>query len=185
MGIGSMLAEGRFTKKPWHSLQQIELLLTTLGGFSVVMLYAFDSVGVTGIAFSLIAHALIIAIGILTGFEIPLLIEIRNACKEKSENSVLGIDYIGAFLGTVLFAFYFYPTLGLINTAFLIALLNGLIGVWVGTKRDRAGHHHWKFLSVQIIVIAFLTLGLANSGFVNKKLSNWYMNLDEANEAVN
>lgn len=129
MGIGSILAEGRLTKRPLLTLQIIEILLTIFGGFSAVILYFFDWMTLPLWLFSSVAHGLIIIIGVLTGFEIPLLIEIRNREKSNSENSVLGIDYIGAFLGTVLFALVFYPYVGLVRTALVIGSLNALVGL--------------------------------------------------------
>ena len=36
MGIGSLMAEGRFVKSPVTALLKIELLLTVTGGFSVI-----------------------------------------------------------------------------------------------------------------------------------------------------
>jgi len=72
MGIGSLLAEGRFVKHPVITLLRVEIALTVTGGFSVIFLMLVNSVGLPDIAFFWLAHFLIILIGVLTGFEIPL-----------------------------------------------------------------------------------------------------------------
>jgi spermidine synthase len=134
MGMGSIFAEGRFVRHPVVTMLWIEILLALAGSLSIVMLYLVEWLGPSPLVFSLFAHSLIVVIGILTGFEIPLLIEVRNLEKSNSENAVIGVDYLGAFLGTVLFAFLFYPELGLVNTAFIVALLNALVGVMLATQ---------------------------------------------------
>lgn len=137
MGLGSLLAEGRFVKHPVITLLRVEIALTVTGGFSVIFLMLVNSVGLPDIAFFGCAHFLIILIGVLTGFEIPLMIELRNLEVEGSEQKVLGVDYLGAFSGTVVFAFFFYPVVGLIPTAFVVGLLNAFVGVLLVTQWQR------------------------------------------------
>lgn len=137
MGLGSLLAEGRFVKHPVITLLRVEIALTVTGGFSVIFLMLVNSAGLPDIVFFGVAHFLIILIGVLTGFEIPLLIELRNLEVEGSERKVLGVDYLGAFSGTVVFAFFFYPIVGLIPTAFVVGLLNAFVGVLLLTQWQR------------------------------------------------
>jgi len=137
MGIGSLMAEGKFVKHPVTTLLKIELLLTVTGGFSVIALLVLNSIGMPQLLFSAFAHLLIIIIGIFTGFEIPLLIRLKNLETGRSENSVLGIDYLGAFCGTVVFAFVFYPVVGLIPTAFFVASLNAAVGIGLLTQASK------------------------------------------------
>ena len=105
LGIGSMIAEGRFVARPAVALLRVETLLTLFGGGSVVLLFFIDSTGATGITLSITAHLLIIIIGVLSGFEIPLLIALKNLDAEYRDNAIIGINYLGAFLGTMTFAF--------------------------------------------------------------------------------
>lgn len=135
MGIGALLAEGRWTKHAAATLLKVEILLTVTGGFSVIFLLVLNSIGIPDLLFSVLAHLLIVLIGVLTGFEIPLLIELRGAEVEGSERAVIGVDYLGAFFGTVAFAFVFYPLFGLIPSAFFVALINAFVGVCLYTQR--------------------------------------------------
>jgi spermidine synthase len=129
LGIGSMIAEGRFVARPVLTLLRVELLLTLVGGSSVVFLFYVNAIGVPPIVLSLIAHSLIILIGILSGFEIPLLIGLKNYEAKDRDNAIIGVNYLGAFLGTMVFAFVLYPYVGIVPTAFMVALFNAVVGV--------------------------------------------------------
>ena len=103
LGIGSMIAEGRFVRRPVITLLSIELLLTLVGGSAVVLLFLANAMGASPLAMSVFAHSLIIVIGILSGFEIPLLIALKNLEAPDRDNAIIGVNYIGAFLGTLFF----------------------------------------------------------------------------------
>jgi spermidine synthase len=179
MGMGSIFAEGRFVKHPVVTMLWIEILLTLAGSLSIVLLYFVDWLGPAPLVYTLFAHSLIVVIGVLTGFEIPLLIEVRNLEKSDSENAVIGIDYLGAFLGTVLFAFLFYPKLGLVNTAFIVALLNALVGVMLVTqdgKVSRAKKTEYRaLLAGQAALSVTLIACLALSSPINEYLVRLYL----------
>jgi spermidine synthase len=181
MGIGSLFAEGRFVRQPVTMLLKIELLLTLTGGFSVILLLFLDTSSMPPSLFSAIAHLLIVIIGILTGFEIPLLIQLRNLETGRSKNSVLGIDYLGAFCGTVVFAFLFYPIVGLVPTAFCVASLNAAVGIGLLTQAPKVGPLEIGqfrtligFLSVIFVVLA-VCLVMAND--INELFLKYYLGL--------
>lgn len=134
MGIGSYLLTEKRKQRPLSTLLKVELFLALIGGSGIAMLFLLDSLGPPMLVFSLFAHSLIIIIGILTGIEIPLLIELRHLEKPNRAATVLGVDYIGAFAGTLCFAFIFYPKLGLVFTTFFVAAMNALAGILLITK---------------------------------------------------
>jgi spermidine synthase len=179
MGIGALLAEGRFMRRPVTALLKVEVLLTALGGFSVLALLVLDSAGLPGLVFSGLAHLLIVLIGILTGFEIPLLIHLRSLEKSRTENAVLGVDYLGAFFGTVVFAFVFYPTVGLIPTAFLVASLNALVGVALWSQGGKVAldeRTQFRTLIVaQAVLLAVLVTCLGFSTPINELFLRYYL----------
>lgn len=159
MGIGALIAGPRLLQTPVYSLQLIELVLSILGALSVMLLFLIDARDLPVILLSLVAHLLIIVIGVLSGLEIPLLIEIR-AEVEHAASRILGIDYIGAFAGTVVFALWFYPHLGLFATAFLVAALNALVGVLLPLYlRGQATFSH-RLLLMQLVVLMLLLIAL-------------------------
>jgi len=177
LGIGAFLAKGKFTKNPVLVLQVIEILLTSIGGFSVIFLFGFDSLGFSDLLFAIFAHLLIIIIGILSGFEIPLLIEISNKEKKDSENMVLGFDYAGTFIGTLVFAFIFYPKIGLISSAFIVGVLNAFAGTILFTQKDKIQNQrrHNQYLVLQIIVMIIIIIFVQNADKINEYLINQYL----------
>jgi len=180
MGLGALAAEGKFIKHSVLTLLKIEILLTIFGGFVVVILYwLFNSFVSLQPAFSILAHALIIFIGVLTGFEIPLLIEIRNKEVKGQENVILGIDYAGAFLGTIIFAFVFYPGMGLMPTAFFTGCLNSAAGILLFTQREKVKKEvkkqYYVFLFIQGVFLIAMAVCLMNSEKISGYFINQYM----------
>ncbi len=181
MGVGALLAEGRWVEHAAATLLKVEILLTVVGGFSVIFLLILNSVGIPDALFSVLAHLLIVLIGVLTGFEIPLLIELRGHEVEGSERAVLGVDYLGAFFGTIAFAFVFYPRLGLIPTAFFVALLNAFVGVCLYTQRfkvhETGRRNYSALLGVQAVLFVVLAVLVQTADRVNELFLLYYLGL--------
>jgi len=179
MGIGALAAEGRLVKHPVLSLLRIEIFLTVIGGFAVVFLHAVDMFGFSRLVFSFFAHTLIIVIGILTGFEIPLLIEIRKREQQEPENSVLTMDYFGAFLGTIAFAFLFYPKMGLVPSAFSVGLLNAVAGILLISQKDKIMPEKmtsfYSLLYIQAVILAIIGICLIFSPEINDYFISQYL----------
>jgi len=152
LGIGAMLCE-RSPSTPVDRLVRVELLLSAIGGVAVPALYFFDAIqrseyffgsaavaGSTWVpfAFLLASHALIIAIGLLSGFEVPLLLSIGERVRPHSTNRVLGVDYLGALIGSVAFPLVLVRETGLLAAGFLTAMFNvAACAVLVSWKRER------------------------------------------------
>ena len=141
LGIGAMLCKKGDEQNSTNRLIRIEIWLSTIGGLAVLMLCSFDvaqrflgtinlfsSQGFGGtlpkFLFFVLCHLIIVIIGILSGFEIPLLIALGEAKKPNSMNVVLGVDYFGSLLGAVLFPLILLPQLGLFAVSYLTGLLN-------------------------------------------------------------
>ncbi len=179
MGIGALLSDRRASHDAVIDLLKVETLLTVCGGFSVIFLLIINSAGLPGAVFFVLAHGLIILIGILTGFEIPFLIRLRNLEVERSEHAVLGVDYIGAFCGTVVFAFFLYPVAGLIAAAFMTALLNALVGVclvsqWKKVQPERR-RQFAILIGVQSLLFVVLALSLRSAEQINDLFLRYYL----------
>jgi spermidine synthase len=167
MGVGALLAGPRLLRVPVVTLQAVEVLLTVLGGASVMLLFVADGAGLPLAALSVLAHGLIVAVGVLTGLEIPLLMEIRGGSARGAPGEVLGVDYAGAFLGTVAFALLFYPRVGIVPTAFATAALNATVGLLLLGLGDRVPaadrRRHRRLAAVQAVLLAALLVALAAS----------------------
>jgi spermidine synthase len=160
LGIGSMIAEGRFVRRPVTSLLRVELLLTLVGGSSVVFLFFVNALGVPPLVLSVIAHTLIIVIGILSGFEIPLMISLKNFEAENRDNAIIGVNYLGAFLGTMVFAFVLYPFVGLVPTAFMVAFMNAIVGILLLTRAKYVDESEKRQYRAMLGLVAALALVL-------------------------
>src|SRR5690606_2196341 len=75
----------------------------------------------------LIFVLLSVAIGMLIGFEIPLVMETYKHLKQKQTvflTRILAADYIGALAGSLLFPFILLPYFGLVRSALIMGLIN-------------------------------------------------------------
>jgi spermidine synthase len=156
LGLGAILcSDGR--SDTVRRLVRVELALSAVGGLSVPAFYALDmlqryfvaSVAASGaeqmagpVLFALCTYGIIAAIGLLSGFEVPLLLALGEDIRPRSTNRILGVDYFGALVGSVLFPLVFVRSFGLLATAFSVALLNlaaalALIAWYPAPKRPR------------------------------------------------
>lgn len=179
-GFGSLLAEGRFVRRPARTLGYVEAGLTLLGGLSVVLLFWIDAAGFSRLAFSVTAHALIIAIGVLSGFELPLLIGLVRSKRASTESTALAWDYAGAFAGTICFGFLFYQFAGLLRTAWLMGLLNASFGAFVlmssPARETLSRREKTSFLVVLGVLAAGLAAGLIFHETIETRLIGQYLN---------
>lgn len=179
MGFGALLAERPWGRPPALALLRIEILLTVMGGFGVVWMHVFDMLDTPRIVFAAGAHGLIIAIGVLTGMEVPLIIDMAGASRGSKENLVLAVDYAGALAGTILFAFVFYPVYGLMRTALLVGFLNACCGLMMFFLRHsvdpgRRGAFQ-RLLAVQAGIGGLIAVCLANAETIAEFFLNRYL----------
>ncbi len=192
MGIGCLMAEGKFVKSPVTALLKIELLLTVTGGFSVISLLILELFRASPVGFlgpgpfpdhyhrdfrlDLLRP---IPSFIFTGFEIPLLMHLKNLETDQSESSVLGVDYLGAFFGTVAFALVFYPIMGLIPTAFFVATLNAAVGVALLTQTSKVQSHEHKqyrtLIALQAVLLIVMVACLSTASTINELFLKQYL----------
>jgi len=179
MGVGALIAEGRFVNRPVISLLLVETLLTLIGGSSIVLLFVVNAQGVSPALISVVAHGLIIVIGILSGFEIPLLIQLKSFAEKNKDNAIIGVNYLGAFLGTVVFALILYPYAGIVMAAFMVALSNALVGVALFTQSKHVESNERRLFYLLLIVELALVLALAyclvTSDHISEALLNTYL----------
>ncbi|MCI5065038.1 hypothetical protein MRY87_04870 [bacterium] len=179
MGLGALLIPRLYLREGVVSLLKVEIALSLLGASSVFLLLSLQLLGGGGMLFSIFAHGLIVGIGILTGFEIPLLMQIGNELRRDSEALVLGVDYLGAFLGTVTFALYFYPEMGIFVTALGTALLNAFIGCsivrWQNAVAPEKKRSFFFLIGTQAAIAVVLILALFQYELVEQVGMNMYI----------
>jgi len=164
MGVGSYLSRFFERQLVAHFLR-IELLVGLVGGLMPAALFALQSLSSGSFRFAL--YALVLAVGILVGLEIPLVMRIlkRQSRHEKSGlghlvSQVLTFDYLGALAVAIAFPLLLVPHLGLIRTGAFFGLLNAAVAVWAlllfrGELRRFAAHATACVLTIAALVAAF------------------------------
>lgn len=132
MGLGSYLSQWFPEERLAAWFIGVEGLLGLVGGASVPLLYFFFT-RVSPEAYQGLVLGLTVVIGVLTGFEIPLLARIMKKYYPLRENlaNVMSLDYFGALLATLLFPFLLLPFFGLFRSSVFFGLVNISLGVFI------------------------------------------------------
>lgn len=196
LGLGSSFA-GR-TLDPLKELFWVEILLSVIGGMSVFALYFLhggyhstdflfyiqnDYSSPVYQQYNLILKSFFIffvqlitfVIGFLSGFEIPLVMNIfKNQGRLGMDHKVLGFNYIGTLLGSVVFAFYLIPHVNVLAIAVIIGTVNILICFYLISRRVislRAS----RSLTVLIASLVLIYLGTNVSKVEQYYLKTFYL----------
>jgi spermidine synthase len=157
LGIGA-IKSGKLLNS-FRELYYVELLLSLIGCLSVIYIFClhlifkssdymsylgndFYSASYVQVSFYMnvfffcLVQSITLIIGILSGFEIPLLIKLmKEKTGKDKENLVLGVNYIGTLFGTLIFSFILLPKLDIIYTSVIVATLNLLVCLYLLIKR--------------------------------------------------
>ncbi len=157
MGLGSYFS--RFVEKNLiRNFVTIEVLLSMIGGFSVLILqylFSFD------FSFYLLHLFFLLVIGMLVGLEVPLMMRIlrRYGSLREIVSNVLTLDYIGGLAGSLLFPLLLFPFVGRFLTSILIGIING--GVALGIVWGVAYPGKRKVDIISPIAVILLLVGAA------------------------
>jgi len=140
LGCGAGAQSFLKPKAPARVLVLIESLLSIAGSFVLIfILWRQLSIG-AGEALEpavkmnrLIYQAQIgtFIVGFLSGFEIPLVLDLLKAQTSKMFGWVLAISYVGGLIGTWLLSLWLVPAVGLLKASFALALLTAALGAVV------------------------------------------------------
>jgi len=144
MGVGAILYGSPSKSRDWGRLYRVEIMLSLIGASSVILLnfahslyFYLETSPATEIIGTFVFFGfffvLTFLIGLLTGKELPLLINLGNEIAEGRNvtNRVLGWDYIGSLAAGVLFPLYLVPFFALHTIGFMIAGLNLLVAIYI------------------------------------------------------
>ncbi|MBZ6495351.1 spermidine synthase [Natrinema longum] len=159
LGVGSVLSAQ--LGEPESNFLRTEVYLAIAGPAGAMAIVAINSlppIDVPGAGPTILAlsHVPILVVGVLSGFEVPLLTDLVENREEtvfaslgrlyprrivrailgafftiddpdnRSFSEVLGVDYLGSLAGTVVYALVLYPRYGLVVSVFALGLLNAL-----------------------------------------------------------
>ena len=132
MGLGSFLSKLLPDNYLTFTFIWVEALLGIVGGCSVPILYYFFEI-LSRAEYQGLMILLTTLIGVLTGFEIPLLARIMKKYYPLRVNlaNVMSLDYFGALAATLLFPFLLLPFWGLFKTSIFFGLLNIALGLFI------------------------------------------------------
>jgi spermidine synthase len=161
MGIGSWLTR-YVTRNLLGFFITVEILVGLVGGCSAALLFVlFEHV----YSFRLLLYFIVTMIGILVGFEIPLLLQILKDRFEFRDlvSRVFSFDYIGALFASILFPMVLVPYLGLVRSGFLFGIFNTLVAILVlyALKEEVPGSRLHKVSAVATLLV--LLLGFVSS----------------------
>ena len=92
---------------------------------------------------------------------------------------MLAFDYLGALTGTLVFAFIFYPVMGLMPAAFLTGALNALAGILLLTRKKQiigdAVFNFKKALGFQIGLVVLMLGILVYASQINEFFIQQYL----------
>ena len=164
MGVGSEIQRYISDKKVVSSLLYSQLLLAILGGFGpIFMLWAFTSFP---LQYGLVHYGLTSVIGIIIGFEIPLISRLNERYTEDIGANlarVLKMDYIGALAGAVLWVFLLPKFFSLNETAFVLGFISLASTLLCWFYFARSTETKPFFLTGLVITCALLGYGITQT----------------------
>ncbi len=164
MGLGSYLTKLVQTDLV-SAFVAVELSVAFIGGISSTLLFAVFPYYAL---YKPVMYGLIIVIGTLVGFEIPLLTRIltKTGTLKESIAHVLSLDYFGALIGSVAFPLLMLPYLGLFRSSYAIGLLNVFVGFCALFVFGNRLRWRWACWLSAISVLVILWAGLISSTLI-------------------
>ncbi len=144
----------------------VEAGLALLGGFAPIAVYGAYAVMETH--FALVQYFFVTSIGFLIGLEIPLVLRInRRFVPHLKSNiaTVFSTDYVGAFIGALVWAFVLLRYYPLTETSFLAAGLNFLVAAVTYGYFTLTGAvtHKWLAFGAVALTAAALSFGYVHN----------------------
>jgi spermidine synthase len=167
LGLGSLLFERIKNANRETSLLKIELLLSLFGVIVPALPLAMEAgtfsldPGTQHILVSGTIYSLIITIGLLSGMELPILMDLAEKEEAGKGFKVLAVDFAGTFLGILAFPLFLMKYLGLFHASILVACLNFVVFLFIA-RRIQPRPLRTVFVSsvVMLLIVAFNILAL-------------------------
>jgi len=159
MGIGGFYQKYFNDNNLIEKFITIEILLAIFGSFAPIIIYA--AFAYVPNHFHLVLYFLIAFIGFLVGFEIPFVTRINEKYSDSLKTNlafIVSADYIGAFLGALIWVKLLLPYFHIFKIGFLISSVNffvALLTFWY--FRDLVAQK-LKALYAFMIVLVFILL---------------------------
>lgn len=164
-----------FKKNLVDTFIRIELAIALIGGFAPLAMYA--AFGFLDHHFILVQYGFICSMGLLIGLEIPVVLRINQEYSRSlgvNVANVYGPDYIGAFVGAVVWVYYLLRNFPITEISFIMAAVNLFVAVVTFAYFCYLGLVRKKALVSLMIVLTFAALVL---GYVKNR--DWNVALEQ------
>ena len=158
MGIGADLQKRLDDKLLLDKVIAAEIMLGVLGGLGpLLLLFAY---GLAPEYYVIVQYAFICSIGLLLGFELPLIARLNSAYTDQLKvnlGKVLKMDYIGALAGALAWVFILPRFFTLIESAFILGLMNlsaAAILLLYFRKKVKLSGRLWTFFFLALIILS-------------------------------
>jgi spermidine synthase len=128
MGVSGFVQSKMSDNNLLEKFITVEVIMALLGGFAPLAIYA--AYGFLENSFQIVHYFFVLSIGFLIGFEIPLVMRIIDQHKIKLKTNltlVYGMDYVGAFVGAVIWVEYLLKNYPLTEISFIVAGFNFIV----------------------------------------------------------
>jgi spermidine synthase len=154
MGLGSLLAD-RVGSNPLAAFLATEVVISIIAVVALPTLYFAYA---RGLFPSVLLMLFVVGMGGAIGMEIPLLNRITGSApgSEGKLSHLLFYDYLGGFLGGMVFPLLLIPNLSLFQIAGVLGVINSSVGgVFAVGYRKHLGASAGKWIAVAIGLLAF------------------------------
>lgn len=149
---------------------RIELAIAVIGGYAPLAMYA--AFGFLDHHFILVQYLFICSMGLLIGLEIPVVLRINQEYSRSlgiNVANVYGPDYIGAFVGAVIWVYYLLRNFPITEISFIMAAVNLFVATITFLYFISLGLVKKKGSILVLIVLTFAALAY---GFKHNRLWN-------------
>lgn len=125
MGVSGFVQSRMSDDNLIHKFMALEILMAIIGGFAPLAIYG--AYGYMEDHFLLVHYSFVLAVGFLIGFEIPVVMRIidQNNIKLKSNLAIVyAMDYVGAFVGAIIWVKFLLRNYPLTEISFIVAGFN-------------------------------------------------------------
>jgi spermidine synthase len=167
MGVSGLVQQGMSDNNLVHKFMLLEVSMAIVCAFAPLAIYgAYASMQDH---FYLVHYFFVLTVGFLIGFEIPLVMRIIEQYKVKLKYNlaiVYAMDYIGAFIGAIIWVKILLKNFPLSEISFIVAGANFLIAVVTLIYFIATGVIRQKMVALLMIVT---TLCLLVYGYLNNR----------------
>lgn len=171
MGVSGFIQTLMNDNKLIEKFVTIEVLMAIFGAFAPLMIYA--AFGFLESSFIFIHWGLVLFIGFLIGFEIPLVMRILEQQKvglKVNLKLVYGMDYVGAFIGAIVWVKLLLVNFPLTEISFIVAGTNFIVAAFTVIYLTYIGVINLSFVFKTILI--FTAIALSIGYYKNVDISN-------------